>query len=74
MIDSTVIIPNHNRLGLLHAAIASVLKQEAVSLDVERMRMGRPIIVDRYAPLAVQQAVSSTEVRYERYRRSGTPQ
>src|ERR1700730_3867899 len=34
MIDATVVIPTHNRLRLLRAAIASVLNQEAVSLEV----------------------------------------
>ncbi|MGY4602909.1 glycosyltransferase involved in cell wall biosynthesis [Bradyrhizobium sp. USDA 4474] len=66
--DLWIRLAQHSQLVAVdRPLLAYRLGLSSMSMDVERMRTGRAIIVDRYAPIAAQQGVSSTEVTHERY-------
>jgi glycosyltransferase involved in cell wall biosynthesis len=66
--DLWIRLAQHSQLAAVDRPLVAYRQgMSSMSMDVERMRTGRATIVDRYAPIAAQQGVSSTEVTHERY-------
>jgi len=66
--DLWIRLAQHSQLAAVDRPLIAYRQGIAsMSMDVERMRASRAIIVDRYAPIAAQQAVRSTEVTHERF-------
>lgn len=66
--DLWIRLAQHSHLAAVDRPLIAYRQGVAsMSMDVERMRTSRAIVVDRYAAIAAQQGVSPTEVSYERF-------
>ena len=66
--DVWIKLSQHSPLAAVdRPLIAYRLGRQSLSMDVERMRTGRSVIVDRYAALAAQHGAKPEEASHERY-------
>jgi len=66
--DLWIRLAQHSPLVAIdHPLIAYRVGTMSMSMNVDRMRASRAIIIDRYAPLAAQHGVTPTALTHERY-------
>jgi glycosyltransferase involved in cell wall biosynthesis len=66
--DMWIRLAQHSQLVAVdRPLIAYRWSTSSMSMDVNRMRTGRAVIVDRYARLAMERGVIPTELKHERY-------